>query len=303
MNQRNQDTVDQDTVDHIRGDDFADAFFAAAHVSVPMIFGAASHTGNVRTRNDDHFAIFQRRRILEVIKANVSPEDLSIPETYSYGLVVADGMGGVKAGELASRMAIQAMMDLSSQATSWVMKFTDFDALQFQQRVQAYVQRIHTTIEEHGQANPLSRNMGTTWTSAHLLGFHAIIVHLGDSRAYLFRDGELSQITYDETMAQRLIDAGMEPDSVHKFRHILLNSLGGGNENVRATIHHLELNACDQLLLCTDGLNHMVPDSDIAAELRRNSSPQDACDALVQLALNNGGKDNVTVVLARPATS
>ena len=105
-------------------------------------------------------------------------------------------------------------------------------------------------------------------------------------------------MTRDETMAQGLIDAGMDPDSVSKFNHVLVNSFGGGNENAVATIHSLDFDPDDSLLLCTDGLTDMVADDDIAKELGRHSTPQAACDALVELALANGGKDNVTVVLA-----
>ena len=108
---------------------------------------------------------------------------------------------------------------------------------------------------------------------------------LGDSRAYRFRDGKLSQVTRDETMAQGLIDAGMDPDSVSKFNHVLVNSFGGGNENAVATIHSLDFDPDDSLLLCTDGLTDMVADDDIAKELGRHSTPQAACDALVELAL------------------
>jgi protein phosphatase len=91
----------------------------------------------------------------------------------------------------------------------------------------------------------------------------------------------------------------MEPESVKKFRHVLLNSLGGGAENARATIHLVELEPNDQLLLCTDGLTDMVRHEDMVAELRKHSTPQAACDQLIRRALENGGKDNVTVVIAR----
>jgi protein phosphatase len=278
--------------------EFADAFFAPRPSAVPFAFGAASHVGNVRSQNEDRFAVFRLRRALELIRSSLATEDLSVPDTHSYAMVAVDGMGGMKSGEMASRLALQTMVELSSQATSWVMKFTDLNAQQIEQRVGAYVKRIHAALQQHGQANPEMHNMGTTWTSAHLLGRHAVVVHLGDSRAYRYRDGKLSQVTRDETMAQGLIDAGMDPDSVSKFNHVLVNSFGGGNENAVATIHSLDFDPDDSLLLCTDGLTDMVAADDIAKELGRHSTPQAACDALVELALANGGKDNVTVVLA-----
>jgi protein phosphatase len=143
--------------------------------------------------------------------------------------------------------------------------------------------------------------MGTTWTSAHLMPPHALVVHIGDSRAYLMHEGELRQITHDETMAQAFIDSGLDPASVKNFRHVLLNSLGGEKDDVAAQIHHVRLEAGDRLLLCTDGLTEMASDEDIASVLRQPLAPQEACDRLIELALAGGGKDNVTVTLATAA--
>lgn len=288
----------EDTALYLPAQGFGETFFAPAGAALPIAFGAASYVGNVRSQNEDHFAVFRLRRTAELLLASLAREDLPAPDSCSYAMVVADGMGGMKSGELASRLALQTMVDLAGQATSWVMKLTDLDAQQIQQRVDAYVQRIHATLQERGQSDPSMENMGTTWTSTHLFGHNAVIVHLGDSRAYLFRDGELRQITRDETMAQSLVDSGMDPDGVAKFAHVLVNSFGGGNETARATIHHLELRSGDQLLLCTDGLTDMASDEEIVSELRQHATPQAACDALVKRALENGGKDNVTVVLA-----
>lgn len=293
--------LNKDTADYSPTQRFAEWFFAHDEASLPIEFGAASHVGIVRTRNEDHYAVFRLRRARELLLSSLTPEDLAVPDTISYAMVVADGMGGMKSGEIASRLALQTMVELSGQATSWVMRVTDLDAQQIGQRVQAYMQRIHTEIHSKGQSNPALENMGTTWTSAHLLGQDAVIVHLGDSRAYLLRDRELFRITRDETMAQRLIDSGMDPESVKKFKHILLNSIGGGNERVRANIHHLKLEPTDQVLLCSDGLTDMVPESEIANVLTRHATPQAACEALIQRALENGGRDNVTAVLARAA--
>ncbi|MGD9854355.1 MAG: PP2C family serine/threonine-protein phosphatase [Planctomycetaceae bacterium] len=296
-------TSNEETLLYPSVQDFGEAFFAPAEPAVPIVFGAASHVGRVRSRNEDHFAVIRMRRTTDLLLASLGPEDLAVPEACSYTMVVADGMGGMKSGELASRLALQTMLELAGRATSWVMRLTDLDAQQIQQRVEAYVQRIHAALQEEGQSDPAKENMGTTWTSAHFLGRNAIVVHLGDSRAYHVRNGRLRQITHDETMAQSFIDAGMEPESVRKFGHILLNSFGGGNQPAVARIHHLEFDVDDQLLLCSDGLTDMVSPQEIAEELFRPTAPQAACDALVSRALANGGKDNVTVVLASAAAA
>jgi protein phosphatase len=287
----------KETAVHVPHDVSTDEFFATSYTAIPFVFGAGTHVGHVRRQNEDHFAVFRWRRSTEVLITSVM-EGLDVPSTCSYAMVVADGMGGMKSGEVASRLALQTMAELAGHATSWIMKLNDLDAQRITQRVRAYVERIHATIQAQGESDPALHNMGTTWTSAHLLGDHAVVVHLGDSRAYLARDGRLHRITHDETMAQTLIDSGMDPDSVRRFRHVLLNSFGGGNDSARATIHHLQLEPADKLLLCTDGLTDLVSDGEIAGELSRHSTPQAACDALIKEALQRGGKDNVTVVLA-----
>jgi serine/threonine protein phosphatase PrpC len=292
VSEHERETGDHDPV-------FADYFFAPAQNMLPIMIGAATHVGKVREQNEDNFGIFRFRRTVDLIRASLTFDELPIEETCSYAMVVADGMGGMKSGEVASRLALQTMMELTCQATSWVMKLTDLDAQQIESRVEAYVQRIHAAIQEQGRSDPDKKDMGTTWTSAHLVGHSAVIVHLGDSRAYLFRDGTLRQITRDETMAQSLIEAGLEPAKVVKFRNILLNSFGGGGDELAyASIHNLNLIADDRLLLCSDGLTDMLSDVEITAELRQRTTPQSACDGLVERALANGGKDNVTVLIA-----
>lgn len=287
-----------DTAVYHSGSVFADAFFSSDPACGPISFGAASHIGKVRSRNEDHFAVFHRKRSHKVLMSSLPPDDLSIGDTHAYAMVVADGMGGMKSGELASRLALQTMVELAGQATSWVMKFTSLDAQQLEQRVDAYISRIQAVLREHGETNPEARTMGTTWTSAHFMGGHVMVVYIGDSRAYQFRDGRLRQITRDETMAQNFIDAGLDPESVKKFRHVLLNSLGAGENDARATVLPLQCLPGDQMLLCTDGLTEMVPDDEIALVLGSAASPQAACDVLIAMALENGGRDNVTAVLA-----
>jgi protein phosphatase len=293
---------EQDTIDFSLAARFSEKFFSPWPVRMQVEFGAATHVGKVRSNNEDHFVVVKRRRLHELLLTNLSPNDVTLTDDVAYGMVVADGMGGANFGELASRLALQRMFELSQQATSWVMKCTDIDAQQIRQRVEAYAQEIQTTIREQATENPALAGMGTTWTSAHLLLPHVVIVHLGDSRAYLIRHGALSQITRDDTVAQAYLDAGVHPETAKKFRHMLLNSFGGGQDDVTAQIHLLEVEPGDRLLLCTDGLTDMVSDNQIAVLLERHKSPQAACDALLQAALEVGGKDNITVVLASTAS-
>lgn len=293
----------QDTVEFTHSDAFADRFFAPVASRVSIDFGGATHRGNVRSNNEDHFAVVRRQRSSEVLLSNLDSEAMGFVDVVAYGLVVADGIGGARFGEFASRLAVQSMLDLSVQATSWIMKLIDMDAQQVRERVQAYVDRIQETLQEYSQADPKLAGMGTTWTSAHLMPPHAVIVHIGDSRAYRFHAGKLEQITRDETMAQAFIDTGMDPDSVSKFSHVLLNCFGADNESVVAQIRKVSFEPGDWLLLCTDGLTDMVPEDEIAHEFQLQTSPQTKCDSLIKRALANGGKDNVTVVIASAGTA
>ena len=287
-----------DTVAIRSEQDFSESFFAPDAPGWTVEFGARTDVGRRRSRNEDHYAVFRFRRGAEVLLANLSSSDFRLADSYSHALVVADGIGGMNSGDLASQLALQTMVDLAGQATSWVMKLTDFDQQQIEQRVSAYVQRMHATLREVGSRDPATENMGTTWTSAHLLGRTAVIVHLGDSRAYLYRNARLHQVTRDDTMAQALIDSGVRPEQVLRFGHILLNCMGGTNDVAQASIHHFELETGDRILLCSDGLTDLVSDQEIGSVLDSVRTPQAACDQLVQRALDQGGRDNITVVIA-----
>jgi protein phosphatase len=294
-------TDQEDTAVFISGGQFSDEFFERRPRLLSCEFGAASHRGKVRPNNEDHYAVVRRRRTSELLLTNLEPQGATLADDSDYALIVADGMGGARFGEFASRLALHRMFELAQQATSWVMKYTDQEVLQIRERVEAYVNEMQATMRDYIAADPQLTGMGTTWTSAHLMVPHAIVVHIGDSRAYVLHNGELRQITQDETMAQAYIDSGLDPQSVKKFRHVLLNSLGGEREGVTAQVHHVELAAGDRLLLCSDGLTEMIADKDIAIALQKNSAPQDACDRLVALALDNGGKDNITAIMAAVA--
>ena len=294
---------DHDTDEFVSPARFAESFFASGTIDLEIEFGGATDRGKVRANNEDQFAIFRRRRATDVLRSSFGA--VPVPEDVSYGVVVADGIGGSHAGEVASRLAIQAMLELSGQATSWVMKLQDPTAQQIQERAEAYIQRVQETLLSFSRAMPPLAGMGTTWTSAQLLPPHAIVVHLGDSRAYLFHRGRLQQVTRDETMAQAFIDSGADPNTVRRFRKVLLNSLGGNQQSVVAQIHCIDFDPGDRLLLCTDGLYEMVAEDEIERALQRDATSQEICDGLVRQALDAGGKDNVTVVLAaaKPAAS
>ena len=169
------------------------------------------------------------------------------------------------------------------------------------QRMAERYRIVDAVLRKEAQANPKLSGMGTTMTLACSLGADVILTHVGDSRAYLVRGGQLHLLTHDHTLVQELVDRGVvhpEEAATHLFRHILTRALGRERE-VEAETRRLALADQDQLLLCTDGLTDMVDTRTIGAILQSAVSANDACQALVSQALQNGGKDNVTVVLAR----
>jgi len=293
------DEVDlKDTVHLEVQEDFASRFFVEPSVGIAVSYGGATHVGNVRENNEDHFAVIHRFRSQHLLLTNLPRENLPNFRDEAYAFIVADGLGGAAAGELASRLVMEEAWELSAQATSWVMKFHDATSQQLRERLEAYTTRMHEKLLKIAEENPRLHGMGTTWTSAYVLGWNAIIAHVGDSRAYLFREGNLRQLTRDHTLAQALADLGVAQEKIDSFRNVLTRTLGGKHNEAVPDAEHVVLQDGDRLLLCTDGLSDQISDADIAAVLGKVSAPQAACDALIAAALKAGGRDNITAVLA-----
>ncbi|MHB8974413.1 MAG: PP2C family protein-serine/threonine phosphatase [Pirellulaceae bacterium] len=290
-------TAGEKTVANHQAKKFSEYFFAPFQMPYDVGLGAASHVGKVRKNNEDHYVVVRRSRAREIVSTNLPALPASYPAEYAYTLIVADGVGGSAFGEFASQLALETALELAGNATSWVMKLTNLDAQQMRARIDSYAEQIQATLRGYIDAYPHLQGMATTWTSAYIVSQRAIVSHVGDSRAYLYRHGELKQITRDDTLAQQLTDAGVPAESVQRFSHVLTSSFGGAAEQVTMKIYPCDLQPDDRLLLCTDGLYDMAADTEISDVLDKQSDPQSACDALIELALNGGGKDNVTVIL------
>ncbi len=288
----------QDTAEFKSDQGFAAEFFVPPASPLKVEFGAKSDVGLVRENNEDHFAVFRRVRTQEALLTSLGEEQPPGFAEEAYCFVVADGIGGAAAGEMASRVAIQTAFELTDQASSWVMRLRSLAAQQIQERIDAYVGEMHRTLRTMGEADPELAGMGTTWTSIYVVGWNALVVQIGDSRGYLCRKGRLSQITRDQTLAQVLIDSGVPAEKTLGVQHILTNSLGGKSNVAVPTVGHVHLHDGDRLLLCSDGLTDHVSPDEIAEMLNASAGPQAACNALVQRALDHGGSDNVTVVVA-----
>lgn len=290
---------DSDTVENVKPALAAAKYFVEQVEDLAYDFGAASHAGLKRPNNQDHYIVLRRTRTQQLLLTNVPTEDLSLPTDEAFGMAVADGMGGAGCGELASRLAIREAWDLAGRATSWVMKLRDLNSQELTERVEGFVYMMQQAFVHEFETNPNFCNSGTTWTSAYLVSSFAILAQIGDSPSFLWRDGTFRRITTDHTIEQEFIAAGVAPEIAGKYSHMLTRCLRYDAVKDRPDVYHVRLHPGDQLLLCTDGLTDMVSDNIIAECIDAAATAQVACDSLVQLALNAGGKDNVTAVLAR----
>jgi protein phosphatase len=264
--------------------------------------GALSHPGKVRANNEDHHLVLRLYRSREAIATNLPPGDLPArADQQGFVLVVADGIGGRSGGEHASRRAISALVDVATRIPDWALKLDEAMANELMQRAESYFARVDAILEAEAAADPALAGMGTTMTMVYLVDRDLLLAHVGDSRAYRFRDGTLSRLTQDQTMAQALADAGViaaEEVKSHRQRHILTGALGAKSGAPRVELGHHDLRDGDRVLVASDGLTEMVSDEAIAGLLRRESDPSAACAALVAAALEAGGTDNVTVLVA-----
>jgi PPM family protein phosphatase len=269
--------------------------------------GALSDQGHVRENNEDSYLVIRFGRSLENILTNLDQDLLEHSYAMSgYGMLVADGMGGMAAGEVASRLALKKLVELIVDTSDWTL------ALQRERDVKIVLTRmtdrflqIDDTLRKEVDNDASLQGMGTTLTIAGAMGTDLVIGHVGDSRAYLFRDGALEQLTTDHTLAQALIDAGVanrDDPASRSMRHVLTAAVGSLGSQVVPQVQRYKLHPGDQLLLCTDGLTETVEDETISKVLRQQKSAQDACQELVNLALAGGGADNITVVLANFAS-
>ncbi len=265
---------------------------------------AVTHQGHIRENNEDSYLLIRFGRSLE--KVSTSLDEHLVDENYAltgYGLLVADGMGGMAGGEVASRMAICKLVDLVVDTSDWTLALKQNKDVQtvFQRMTQRFYE-IDRALRAEAKSDPTLHGMGTTLTVAGTLGNDLVLGHVGDSRAYLLRGSNLKQLTRDHTLAQALIDAGVansDDPAPRSMRHVLTAAIGSLDERTEPQVQRFRLLSGDQLLLCTDGLTEMVDDDYIARVLQEAPSAELACQGLVDLALGAGGTDNITIVLAR----
>src|SRR5438270_2201524 len=256
---------------------------------------AKSELGGTRDHNEDKCLVADLTKKSASLLPEVRRHDIGPRGTL---LVVADGMGGAAAGEVASAMATDTIY--AHLMKTWNAE-NEVTPQRFAYRLKEAVEVANASIHAHAKAHPEVRGMGTTTTAAGVLNDHLYLTQVGDSRAYLIRGGEAHQLTKDQSLMQRLVEAGElteEEAAQSERRNIILQALGP-DPKVKVDLTHQEVRRGDILVLCSDGLSGQVKKEEIAEIAARERDLQAACDRLIALANERGGPDNITVILAR----
>ena len=259
-------------------------------------------TGKVRDTNEDQFLISELSKNMRVWQTSLPEPKLQIGEDRAHLFLVADGMGGHKAGERASAIAVAAIEQFTLNTFRWFFASDSPGAQQVLKQFQSALSQADARILEEAAEHPELQGMGTTLTMAFQLGSQLCIVHVGDSRAYMYRAGQLHQLTQDHTLVADMVRSGaLQPEQVagHHLRHVITNVVGGPTLGVKVESRAFEVQAGDRLLLCSDGLTEMVTNEAIAAALEADTAPEAVARSLVAQANAAGGRDNITVVIAR----
>jgi PPM family protein phosphatase len=260
----------------------------------PVRAAGSSDVGRVRGNNEDYFVLADPARPAATVRG--SDRDGAVTSSRPL-LVVADGMGGAAGGEVASAMAaniICSHVEIAAReyrlrtGAQWRKTLTD-----------AFV-AANDRIRVRGEADAALRGMGTTATAVALAGDALYVAHVGDSRAYVIRDGRARRLTKDHTWLQYLIDAGRPDDTEagDPRRNALLRALGT-QPTVTVDVAHAEVRPGDTVILCTDGLWSVVDDAELARLVSPRADLSVLCRTLLALANDRGGNDNATVLAAR----
>ncbi len=248
--------------------------------------------------------------------------------------IVADGMGGYKAGEVASKLAVDTIsqaldsffkpiadqptiklevtaldpdktlkLPVDANASSKTKKLSETTIVAaIEDRLTAAIQQANRAILRYGEQQSAARGLGSTVTTVLIQNNQAYIANVGDSRTYLLREQQLVPVTKDHSLVAKLVESRqIAPEDIytHPQRNLIYRSLGAGHKNLEVDIFHEVLQPGDKLLLCSDGLWEMVHQQDLLNSLNEQISPQVICNKLIDLANENGGEDNITAIVVQ----
>ncbi|MGZ8490838.1 MAG: PP2C family protein-serine/threonine phosphatase [Gemmatirosa sp.] len=262
-----------------------------------------THPGRVRPENQDHF-------LLCTVHPQVLVHGTSLPNESALTLrgqrlatlmLVADGVGGSAAGSTASRLAVEAVTRyVATSLRSYHVAGSSGEG-ELMEALRAAAIAAHDAVRAEAQARSDSRDMATTLSLGVVIWPWLYVVQVGDSRVYLFQDDELRQLTRDQTLAQELVDQGVlsaERATASPFAHVLSSAIGAKEAMPEITRVDVRVRGC-VILVCTDGLTKHVSDAEIADALTNCAGSRETCERLVELTMERGAEDNVTVIATR----
>lgn len=275
-------------------------------ISVPRRENAdihgVTHPGLVRKENQDHFLIATIHKVLQVFQTSVPAETLGSLTSPSRGFVflVADGVGGGPGGKEASRTALKGVVDYVVKAMDLYVQIDPAVELEYLAELLHSVEKSHELVRQVRKSEDDEETGATTLTMVCIRWPRAYLIHVGDSRCYRLRNGELELLTVDQTMAQAMVESGaLSPDQAERsaLKHVLYSAIGGSRAEPYTFATDLEWN--DVMLLCTDGLTKHVSDTEIRDALRTCTDAKATAEELLQLVLDRGASDNTTLVIGR----
>jgi serine/threonine protein phosphatase PrpC len=261
-----------------------------------------THPGRVRKENQDHFVICSLHKEVVVQKTSLPDTDVLTegPERLAFLAMVADGVGGGLKGEEASRLALESITRYVTDSVRCYYTCDPSDDSSFLEKLETAALQAHDDLLRHSTNDPDRSGMATTLTLWLGLWPRGYLLQVGDSRCYMLRQGTLTQVSRDQTMAQDLIDLGVltRTDAANtRLAHTLSSSIGGRQSAPVVTRMLSEWG--DVGMLCSDGLTRHVSDDRIRERLASMTSAKQVCEALLQDALDGGGTDNITIIVGR----
>ncbi len=288
----------------------AEMFTTNAHQSQRVrneeidLFGL-THPGKKRTENEDHFLACTVHPEV-IVHATSLPNVDRLPlrgEWRATIALVADGVGGNADGGQASRITTETIMRYVSSSLQSYHDAGSMEEDVFLESLRGAVMEAHHAVRTEAKQRGGPKPMATTLTLGIVVWPWLYVVQLGDSRAYYYWDGKLTQVTRDQTVAQELVDQGVLPQerlASSPYRHVLSRAVGGEAEEAIPEVTRVRIDRFGSVLLfCSDGLTKHVSDEEIARKIADNPASEDVCKSLLDLALERGGSDNITIVVVR----
>jgi protein phosphatase len=270
--------------------------FPPPSARVQVEFGARSHAASP-PESGDHFLIVRLGRNQQTVLTSLPRTEVPLPfNEFGYAMILADG-----AGSAASRLAISAFVHLALHFGKWNVRIDQAIANEVMERAERWYQQIDSIVSAHGRLDGATPGMQTTLTGLYSAGYDCFYAHVGHSRAYLCRKGQLIQLTQDHTVAGRAERArprSLTPPS-RDLEHMLTEVIGGPAGALAVDVEHFHLLDGDVVLLCTNGLSDVVDDRQISQVLQRHVTPDEQCEELIEAALRAGARDDATALVAR----